>query len=135
MKKIEVEDVNFDLEYEGYLWYSNEPSPEQVNEISRAHFTTLPFIVEGNLYSAKDKISVRVRNIDGAYFITQGSVKDLPAEQITRQEFVAHKLDGIAKVKMIQYWEEPEKDELLEGMKTLKPSWSAFVGFIKNDEK
>lgn len=135
MKKIEVEDINFDLDYEGYLWCSNESAPKQVNKISRDDFTTLPFIVEGNLYSAKDKISVRVGNIDGAYFITQGIVKDLPEEQITRQEFVAHKLDGIAKVKMIQYWEESEKDELLEGMKTLKPSWSAFVGFIKNDEK
>lgn len=131
MEIISVEKINFDLEYEGYIWYSNQSLPEQRNKISKSDFTDLPFIVEGNLYSKKDEISINIKNIDGEYFITQGILKNLPDDQITRQEFLAHKLDGIKQIKMIQFWKEDE-DELCEGMKTLKPSWQAFQGFIKD---
>lgn len=131
MKRINIKDINFDLEYEGYLWYSNQPKPEQRNKIRLEDFTDLPFIVEGNLYSGKEGISINIKNIDGEYFVTQGVLKDLPTDQITEQEFLAHKLDGVKKIKMIQFWNEIE-DELCEGMKTLKPGWQAFKGFIKN---
>lgn len=131
MKRINIEDINFDLEYEGYLWYSNQQKPVKVTKIKRDDFSDLPFIVEGNLYAEDKGISIAIKNIDGDYFITQGNVVDLPEDQLTHQEFVAHKLDGVEKIKMIQFWEESENDELLEGMKTLKPCWRAFIGFKK----
>lgn len=131
MKRINIEDIDFDLEYEGYLWYSNQPKPELKTKITKKDFSDLPFIVEGNLYSSNEKISINIKNIDGEYFITQGSLKGLPNDQITEQEYIAHKLDGVKKIKTIQYWEEKE-DELCADMKTLRPSWQAFAGFIKN---
>lgn len=131
MKRINIDDINFDLEYVGYIWYSNQRTPKMITKISQSDFTDLPFIIEGNLYAANEKISITIKNIDGVYFITQASLDNLPKDQITEQEFLPHKLDGVKKLKMIQFWEEFE-DELCEGMKTLKPSWQAFQGFIKN---
>jgi|SRR5690625_384176 len=132
MKKINIEDINFDLEYEGYLWYSNAQKPKVITKIKQEDFSKLPFIIEGNLYAKDEGISIAIKNIDGEYFITQAQVKDLPQDQVTNQKFVAHKLDDVKKIKIIQYWEESGKEELLEGMKTLIPSWKAFVGFKKN---
>lgn len=131
MKRINIDEINFDLEYEGYIWYSNQRNPKMITKFNKSDFTDLPFIIEGNLYAANKKISISIKNIDGAYFITQTSLDNLPKDQITEQEFLSHKLDGIKKIKMVQFWEEVE-DELCEGMKTLKPSWQAFQGFIKN---
>lgn len=132
MKKININEIDFDLEYEGYIWYSNAENPELRSKISLEDFKDLPFIIEGNLYAYQEDVSVSIKNIDGEYHIMQGSLKDLPKEQITEQEFVAHKLKNVNKIKMIQFWEELESDALLEGMKTLKPSWRAFAGFKKD---
>jgi len=133
MKKIDINDINFDLEYEGFYWYSNQQKPVLVlnQKITKGIFTTLPFIVEGNLYSEEKNISISIKNIDGAYKVFQADVKDWLDEQITRNEYLAHDLVGINKIKMIHFWEESKEDALLENMKTLIPAWQAFVGFIK----
>jgi CRISPR type III-associated protein (TIGR04423 family) len=132
MKKIDINDINFDLKYEGYYWYSNQQKPELVlnQTITKDIFTILPFVVEGNLYSKEKGISINIKNIDGEYKVFQADVKDLSDEQITRNEYLAHDLAGIDKIKMIHFWEESKEDALLENMKTLIPAWQAFVGFI-----
>lgn len=134
MKRINIEDIDFSLNYEGYLWYSNAKKPEQRTSISKEDFKALPFIIEGNLYAKTNgkEISISITYRDGDYFIYSADLKGLKEDQITNQEFIAHDLEGIGKIKMLQYWEESESDELLAGMKTLTPSWRAFAGFIKN---
>ena len=133
MKKIEINDINFDLEYEGYYWYSNEPKPEIVlnQKVSKDIFKILPFIVEGNLYCKNKDISINIKNIDGEYKIFQADVSNLHENQVTENEYLAHDLAGIDKIKMIHFWKESKEDALLENMKTLIPAWQAFVGFIK----
>ena len=51
------------------------------------------------------------------------------------KHYIAHRLTdkggkSITQYKMMEAWEEIE-DPLLEGMKTLKPTWAAFCGFVK----
>lgn len=137
MKRINIEDINFGLTYEGYLWYSDKKKPEQRTSISKEDFKNLPFIVEGNFYSEQEQISISIKHRDGAYFIYRADLKNLKGDQKTEQAYIAHDLDGVKKIKMLQYWEESPEDELLAGMKTLVPSWQAFVGFdnTKRTEK
>lgn len=132
MRNINIDDIDFDLTYEGYIWYSNKTCPEIIDNIDRSLFTDLPFIIEGNLYSRENEISISIKNIDGQYLVKQWSLKDLPKDQITTQTFIAHNLGGENKIEMIQFWEESAEDSLLEGMRTLIPSWRAFVGFKKD---
>lgn len=131
MKKISIDDIDFDLNYEGYYWYSNDSKPKIVNKISKEAFTNLPFIIEGNFYCLESDISISIKHIDGAYQIYRAELNGLPIDQKTEEEYLAHDLDGIKKLKMIQYWEEGNPDELLAEMTTLIPSWQAFAGFVK----
>lgn len=127
-KKISIEEVPDNIEFEGYYWYSDEIKPRILNNeiIDKSIFKDLPFVIEANFYSASHKISLQVKNIDGEYHIGMihlDSVDDV-------QEYISHDLDGVKKFRMVEAWEEKE-DELLEGMKVLVPSWNAFAGFIK----
>ena len=133
MKKISLEDIDYTLQYEGYYWYSNKQRPELVNQsiITKDIFKKLPFIVEGNLYCSSNQVSINIKNIDGAYVIYQCILADLPKNQYSLQEYIAHDLEGVSKIKMLQYWKEGEADDLLAGMTTLIPAWQAFQGFIK----
>lgn len=133
MKKISINDINFDLDYEGYYWYSNQSKPELVQhqKISKDIFTELPFIVEGNFFAKNEELSISIKFIDGKYYIYQADLSGLQDAETTRNEFIAHDLEGIDKIKMVQVWEESPEDPLLENMKTLKPAWQAFVGFVK----
>ena len=71
-------------------------------------------------------ISINIKNIDGNYLITQAQIKDLDLES---KEYLAHRLDGVGKIKLVHHWEEAP-DDLLEGMTTLVPVWMAFKGFV-----
>ena len=129
MKKINLEQFPFELAFEGYCWYSNASKPRVFNNeiLTKELFTSLPFIVEGNLYSEETGISINIKNIDGDYLITQAQIKDLDLES---KEYLAHRLEGVGKIKLVHHWEEEEPDDLLEGMTTLVPVWMAFKGFV-----
>lgn len=131
MKRITIDDINFELEYEGYLWYSNASEPELRTKISKEDFTDLPFIIEGAFWAEQERVSLNIKNIDGEYHLFQVTLKNLPEDQTTQKEFLAHKLGDKKKIKILQFWEEKE-DAYLEGMTTLKPSWQAFQGFSKS---
>lgn len=130
MKKITINEIDFSVPYEGYYWLSNEEKPRIVNSlIPKGIFKALPFVIEAHfLNDAKESISVK--NIDGIYLVFKTSLKNLPEDQITTYEYLTHKLPSIEKIKTIQYWEESDGDLLLENMKTLIPTWTAFAGFI-----
>lgn len=116
-----------DLSYQGYYWYSDQTKPEVVlnEKISSDIFTDLPFIIEGNLYAPAQKISIQIKNIDGEYKIFKADLNNVAEEP---QAYFAHDIDGFTKYQMIEAWEEAQ---LGAGVKTLRPAWSAFAGFIK----
>jgi CRISPR type III-associated protein (TIGR04423 family) len=134
MKKINISDIDFSINYQGYYWYSNSKHPIVIlnDKISEQVFSTLPFIVEANFYSKESSISISIKNIDGIYFFHQVDFSNAIKNQCTVDEYLVHDLEGISKIKMLQYWEESEQEELLENMSTLVPSWIAFIGFVKN---
>jgi CRISPR type III-associated protein (TIGR04423 family) len=134
MQKININNIPFDLEYEGYYWYSNSKQPNIVENtlISSAIFTEMPFIVEGNFFNEEKQISISIKNIDGTYLITITDFNTLKISNLVEQNYIAkNELTGISKIKLAQYWEEGEADPYLENMKTLIPTWVAFKGFIK----
>ena len=133
MKKIDIEQIPFKLEFEGYYWYSNASEPEVLDNkpIPKEIFEKqLPFIVEGNFYNELTGISINIKNIDGEYLITQVNLNDLIQKNLTERTYLAHRL-GDTKIKLVHYWEESAPDELLADMTTLIPVWMAFKGFVK----
>ena len=135
MTKINFNDINFSLSYEGYFWYSNATKPEVFLGaiLSKEKFTNMPFIIEGNLYCKLTNLSISIKHVDGEYLVHSVILNNLPDRQWEEEDYIAHDLDGISKIRMLQYWEEGEPDELLAGMTTLIPAWQAFKGFIKEN--
>lgn len=136
---IKIDDIP-DYNYEGYYWYSDQSAPEVVYPQRKLDFkeilTLLPFVVEGNFYAEQEKVSIQIRHIDGEYRSAQFDLKGLENNSnYPTRHYIAHRLKdedekSISKYKMMEAWEEME-DPLLEGMKTLKPTWAAFCGFVK----
>lgn len=135
MKKFDINKIDFCEKYEGYIWYSNVDKPHVFSgdSFTAADFTNMPFIIEGKLYCIETELSISIKHVDGQYLIHSVILKGLPENQCTQEEYIAHNLKGISKIKMLQYWEEGEPDELLSGMTTLIPAWQAFKGFIKEN--
>lgn len=136
MKPITIDEIDYTVLYEGYVWYSGQQRPEVIDGLfDKSYFEPLArneslFIIEGNLYAPALKRSISIRFVDGQYLIHQADLADIDPERLTPQRYKSHRLKNIQFVKMMQYWNEVE-DELLEGMKTLVPTWTAFVGFVK----
>ncbi|PZX48287.1 TIGR04423 family type III CRISPR-associated protein [Algoriphagus chordae] len=130
MKKIQVSDINFSLEYEGYIWYSNVQNPIYIDSsrpIAKEDFTDMPFIVEGYLYNnSENGKSIKIKFIDGVYQIYSVELQGIADEQCSRVEFVIK--NDKRKLKAVQFWEESQ-DSACDGMPVLKPSWIAFEGF------
>ncbi|MFK7980425.1 MAG: TIGR04423 family type III CRISPR-associated protein [Saprospiraceae bacterium] len=123
-----------DLLYEGYLWYSNAEKPEilQGQSFSPNQLTKLPFVVEGMLYAAKENISIRIVNIDGAYRIAKMNLENIPKEYVTTYFAKEEQFGKNWKIQMYQHWVEKE-DVINDNRLVFCPTWSAFVGF-KNKE-
>lgn len=139
MKPITIEEIDYTVQYEGYVWYSGQRKPELVNGLfDKSYFDPLArnvpdslFIVEGNLYARDLKRSISIRNVDGQCLIHQADLSNISKDQLKDQPYFSHRLpEGYSKIKMVQYWAEVE-DELLNGMETLVPAWTAFAGFVK----
>ena len=132
MKKINSNEIDFNLDYEGYLWYSdaNEPLIFEKQHINEAFFTKLPFVVEGYLYNRNQWVSLKIKHFDGENHFYQVHLDKFQEDQKSPTTFVAQKVNGLVKRKIqaVQYWEEVG-DPLCEGMAVLKPSWIAFTGF------
>ncbi len=134
-KSIKLAEIPTDVLFDGYLWPSNEPKPKTM-KAERVDMTLfqklLPFIMEGNLWSEELSLSIQIRNVDGAYFIHQfdlsGSEQD---SLLDEKEYLAHDLDGVSKYRVVEAWKE-QQDEMLSGMKTLVPAWTAFKGFVNS---
>ncbi|PSR10207.1 MAG: TIGR04423 family type III CRISPR-associated protein [Bacteroidetes bacterium] len=129
---IGIKDIPIDLVFHGYLWLSNQQIPEILNgeKVDITLFQTLPFIIEGNLWSEDEQFSIQIKNIDGEYRVSRFDLSHSREDYLLEEKtYIAHDLKGIGEYCVIEAWEE-KKDELLEGMKTLVPAWTAFKGFV-----
>ena len=68
-----INDIDFTLTYEGYIWMSNEKCPQVFHPGSQVDsdlFTKKnPFVVEGYLFNKQTGISLSVKYIDGEYHV------------------------------------------------------------------
>jgi len=124
-----------DLNYEGYIWYSNAQQPEVIKgKFDIKRLTLLPFVIEGNLWNEHDKISINIKNIDGNYLINIFDLKTVANFFENTQEYVSHRIEHAKAYKIYQHWEAIE-DDLCEKMSSYQPTWNAFVGFSKTNNE
>jgi CRISPR type III-associated protein (TIGR04423 family) len=133
-KAITLADIPVDVAFDGYLWLSNATKPKTMKSerVDMTLFQKLPFIVEGNLWSEELSLSIQIRNVDGEYFLHQFDLSDSEHDKLLdEKEYLAHDLDGVGKYRVVEAWKE-HRDEMLAGMVTLVPAWTAFKGFVNN---
>lgn len=140
---ISITDIPMDTAYQGYLWMSNVQSPKEFhNETIRQKLgnwpdnLTNPFIIEGNLYNDKDKLSYKIQFTDGEYIVNCFDLNNMPkdSESAKEVEYLPNRMDGIGKLTFKEFWI-PEPDEECGGMPVLKPGPTVFVGFKYKEEK
>jgi len=131
MKEITIQEIDDTISYEGYYWLSNQDEPQLVSgPIPKDIFKNLPFVIEAN-FLGENNSSINIKNIDGKYMVHVVNLKNLEDNNLTRQQFLSHHLVGVKMIKLVQYWEQGQPDEMLAGLTTLTPSWTAFAGFVK----
>lgn len=128
-KDISRSEIPTDIQFEGYYWYSHEQKPHLLEGgvIDPAWFGKLPFVIEGNFYAPKEKISIQVKNIDGEYHFSRIDLSQIDASNTREVEFLGHDLKE-QNFKVVEGWDLIE-DPLCENMETLVPTWTAFAGF------
>lgn len=126
--------------YEGYVWRSDEKAP--VVYMGDAGMELVlddeenPFVVEGNLWDSERRLSIYIRYVDGRYIVRHTTVtdEDLQSERCTEKTFIAHRMKGVGSLRYVQYWESCA-DDLCEGMETLRPEKTVFIGFNRKKEE
>ena len=131
------------LEYEGYIWFSDKDNPEIFDNVKVKETKFLkeielnPFIVEGNLYSKDKNISISIKHFDCGYVISEVKwdiISDASESEL--KEYLANpvfKEFDIKKLKFRELWSE-EPDELCEYLPVLVPTCVGFIGFNKEAE-
>lgn len=135
-QNITIEEIPKDILFEGYYWYSNQRKPEVLlspSIIQQSWFTALPFVIEANFYSKETQLSIQVKNIDGQYHIAKIDLSQLGDIILCEATYIGHDLENY-NYTMVEAWL-PQEDDLLEGMETLAPAWSAFTGFTNHKTK
>lgn len=121
------------IDYSGYYWMSDQETPCLVSGKFEPNLSgSNPFIIEGNLFAEDGSCSVSIEHIDGEYKIgiITWALVDKSVVELEKQSYLAHKIDGISKVKLKRAWI-PKPDPECAGMDVLQPAWRAFVGFEK----
>lgn len=121
--------------YTGYYWMSDSEMPVVVKGEfpSTLLSQSLPFIVEGNLYDAKNNQSFSIRHNGSNPVVCQYNLNELSGCEKNPVAFIAHRLPGKGRVKFWELWKE-EKDSMCEGLNTLRPFVRVFVGFEENNQ-
>jgi len=148
MNNIKLGDIDKNCKYEGYFWLSDENQPivftgektlnaeciahKNGNKLINPLLSKNPFLIEGQLFNRKDKISFSIKYIDGEYVIKKFSLSEEEIHNSDRQQYLSRRMNG-RKLFFIQRWKE-EKDALCEGFTVLIPRDFVFVGFKKDKE-
>lgn len=124
-------DINFEANYEGYIWMSDSPKPDVLRHtnLDKSVFEQgNPFVIEGQLFDKENKKSLSIKYVDGSYLIHSYDVTNEEIEEEKKQKkYISNRIDN-KKLKFIQRWRTQE-DEFCEGMPSLQPAELVFVGF------
>jgi CRISPR type III-associated protein (TIGR04423 family) len=128
-KVIQIEDIP-SLNYGGYLWYSDSRNPLIIKDDFKPDLLSeLPFVVEGNLWAEKEKVSISIKHINGEYIISSFSLDAIDDLESKTKKFISN-IPSFTQYKIYQHWESVT-NENCENMLVAKPVWFAFVGLIK----
>ena len=136
-----INDIDFTLTYEGYLWMSNEQHPEVFHPESQVDSTLFtkknPFVVEGYLFNKQTGLSLSIKYIDGQYHIYSNIVKksDLNSKDVDSVCYLTQRKDipGRIWAVFLRYWNEKADSSCL-GMNVLEVEKEVFIGFKKEEE-
>ena len=136
-----INDIDFTLPYEGYLWMSNEHEPRlfKSEAVVDAQLFSLrnPFVVEGYLYHRATGVSLSIKYVDGQYLVYKLRVKpsDIDSPDVDKIEYLTFRMKGSKPLwaKFLRYWKEKPNDECL-GMGVLEVEKEVFVGFSDKEE-
>jgi CRISPR type III-associated protein (TIGR04423 family) len=124
-------------QYEGYLWFSDQQSPEVYLKgdafADEYEPTANPFIVEGWLYDHVTNKSYAIRHQNGAYLRTEYDL-DVIAKDQQPIKYRAHDIESADYYHVVEHWA-PEPDPNCEEMPVLRHAWTAFAGFVHPKEK
>lgn len=138
MEKINIKDIETaEILYEGYLWLSNSSKPRvydnQVIDIDLG-VGMMPFVVEGQLYDRKRKVSYSIKYVDGEHLVNK--YKDIDDEttdaNIEHKTYLPNRMEiiGNRRLHFLRYWE-PKEDKNCEDMSVLVITKNVFAGFKK----
>lgn len=135
MKNNIINVIDLTQNYEGYLWWSHQTSPNVLNDepISQLPEGKNPFIIEGQLYDDKNKKSYSIRFIDGGYMVKSFDLNNLKELEFIDKQYLPNRLDGVKQLCFKEFWR-PVEDKLCEGMDVLQPAEIVFVGFKYKEE-
>lgn len=134
--KIDIKDIDTNVKYQGYIWISDQPKPEVLdNSLINPEFLNVsnPFIIEAQLYDKDNGWSYSVSYVDGKQIACKYKV--IPEDSLANEiKYVAHRIKDYNRLKFVQVWKE-EKDDLCLGMKTKVPAQRMFIGFTNKNEE
>lgn len=129
-----LDDLPTDLDYSGYLWYSDKSEPIILNK-SRILIdtnSTNPFIIEGHLYNTDYNLSFSMSHTMGKTIVYRFDLNSIPGN------WVSDEIDDTIKyifnspfskyIVFKRFWK-PEVDKLCSNMCVLKPAFFVFVRF------
>lgn len=120
--------------FEGYLWWSDRQYPEVYTKEKTKTDLELnkdknPFIIEGQLYDSQKGYSVSIKYVDGKYIVNEYDMQKDFVGEVVDHSYCGNKMEG-HNLLFKTLWE-PEEDPLCCGMKVLRATKVAFVGFEK----
>ncbi len=135
-----INDIDFTLTYEGYLWMSYEQHPEVFHPESQVDPTLFtiknPFVVEGYLFNKQSGLSLSIKYIDGQYHIYRNIVEesDLNSKDVDLIYYLTQRTNTSGKewAKFLRYWKEKADSSCL-GMNVLEVEKEVFIGFKKKE--
>ena len=128
-RKIAISEIPSHILYEGYLWLSDQSKPivykNETPDFSL--LSSLPFVVEGNLWANDQELSIQIKCIDGIYQIIEFDLSNADEDPLLDVvSYVAHDV-GYPFYSVVEAWE--EKEDEFSQMTVLTPTWTAFRGF------
>lgn len=136
-----INDIDFTLTYEGYLWISNKRRPKVFYPESQVDSTLFtkknPFVVEGYLFNKQSGLSLSIKYIDGQYHIYRNIIQDadLNSKNVDNVYYLTQRMNTSGKkwAKFLRYWKERTDSSCL-GMNVLEVEKEVFIGFKKEEE-
>lgn len=131
-----INDIDFTLTYEGYLWMSDKQHPKVFHPESQVDSTLFtkknPFVVEGYLFNKQTGLSLNIKYIDGQYHIYRNIVEtsDLNSKDVDSVYYLTQRIGILDKrwAVFLRYWNEKADSSCL-GMNVLEVEKEVFIGF------